>query len=49
MVCMIGSCPVNFYDHSRNSTAVWHDVRTCGNIANLRTSRARRRVQAESA
>jgi hypothetical protein len=24
-------------------------VRTCGNIANLRTSRARRRVQAESA
>ena len=29
---------------SRNNSRVWHDVRTCGNVANLRASRARRRA-----
>ncbi|WIX82772.1 CGNR zinc finger domain-containing protein [Amycolatopsis carbonis] len=27
----------------RNNSRVWHDVKVCGNIANLRASRARRR------
>jgi hypothetical protein len=27
---------------SRNTSAVWHDVRFCGNAINLRASRARR-------
>jgi hypothetical protein len=44
--CRNERCPVTFYDHSRNNSSVWHDVRTCGNVANLRASRARRRAQA---
>jgi predicted RNA-binding Zn ribbon-like protein len=39
-------CPCAFYDRSRNNSRVWHDVRTCGNVANLRASRARRRAAA---
>ena len=35
-----------FYDRSRNNGRVWHDVHTCGNVANLRASRARRRAGA---
>jgi len=41
--CANPACAVAFYDLSRNSSRVWHDVRTCGNVANLRASRARRR------
>jgi len=41
-------CPSTFYDHSRNNSSVWHDVRTCENLANLRASRARRLAQAAS-
>jgi predicted RNA-binding Zn ribbon-like protein len=44
--CRNENCPATFYDHSRNNSSVWHDVRTCGNVANLRASRARRRAQA---
>jgi predicted RNA-binding Zn ribbon-like protein len=44
--CRNQRCPVTFYDHSRNNSSVWHDVRTCGNVANLRASRARRRAEA---
>jgi CGNR zinc finger/Putative stress-induced transcription regulator len=42
-VCRNERCAVSFYDRSRNSSAVWHDVRVCGNAVNLRASRARRR------
>ncbi|MFB9444749.1 CGNR zinc finger domain-containing protein [Dactylosporangium vinaceum] len=42
-VCTNPSCGAAFYDLSRNSTRVWHDMKTCGNTMNLRASRARRR------
>lgn len=45
-VCRNPDCPCAFYDHSRNNSRVWHDVRTCGNVANLRASRARRKAAA---
>ncbi|WP_406034181.1 CGNR zinc finger domain-containing protein [Nocardioides sp. NBC_00163] len=41
--CKNDRCRGVFYDRSRNNSGVWHDVRTCGNAANLRASRARRR------
>ena len=41
--CREPACGSAFYDVSRNSSGVWHDVKTCGNRANLRSSRARRR------
>jgi predicted RNA-binding Zn ribbon-like protein len=41
--CMNPACGAAFYDASRNSTRVWHDMKTCGNVMNLRASRARRR------
>ncbi|MFD7480728.1 CGNR zinc finger domain-containing protein [Streptomyces sp. NPDC059837] len=31
---------------SLNNSGVWHDVRTCGNVANLRAFRQRRRKNA---
>ena len=42
-VCRNVRCRAAFYDRSRNTSAVWHDVRYCGNAINLRASRARRR------
>jgi predicted RNA-binding Zn ribbon-like protein len=42
-VCRNPDCRVAFWDSSRNTSAVWHDVRTCGNVANLRNSRARQK------
>jgi predicted RNA-binding Zn ribbon-like protein len=42
--CANPACGMAFYDLSRNSSRVWHDVRTCGNVTNLRASRARRRA-----
>jgi predicted RNA-binding Zn ribbon-like protein len=42
--CRNRHCPCAFYDRSRNNSRVWHDVHTCGNAANLRASRARRRT-----
>ena len=47
--CKNERCRGVFYDRSRNNSGVWHDVHTCGNAANLRASRARRRAAAESA
>jgi predicted RNA-binding Zn ribbon-like protein len=41
--CPFPVCGVAFYDESRNSSRVWHDVRTCGNQANLRAYRDRRK------
>ncbi|MFD3523179.1 CGNR zinc finger domain-containing protein [Streptomyces sp. NPDC058653] len=46
-VCSNPECRVAFYDRSRNTSGVWHDVRTCGNSANLKASRARRRAGAD--
>ena len=48
-LCREPSCASAFYDMSRNNSGVWHDVRMCGNAANLRASRLRRKQQAESA
>ncbi|MEK8106680.1 CGNR zinc finger domain-containing protein [Micromonospora sp. M12] len=42
--CMNPDCGAAFYDMSRNSIRVWHDMKTCGNAMNLRASRARRRT-----
>ncbi|MEW2548513.1 CGNR zinc finger domain-containing protein [Streptomyces sp. NPDC047002] len=44
-LCRNEVCGSAFYDASRNNSGVWHSVRTCGNAANLRASRARRRGQ----
>lgn len=41
--CHNHGCATTFYDRSKNNSGVWHDVKTCGNAANLRASRARRR------
>lgn len=47
-VCRNHACAVAFYDRSRNNSGVWHDVLTCGNAANLRVSRARRKAQPDA-
>ena len=44
-ICREPRCRVAFYDRSRNNNGVWHDVKTCGNAANLRAYRARNRAQ----
>ncbi len=41
--CHNTRCASTFYDRSKNNSGVWHNVKTCGNAANLRASRARRR------
>ncbi|PZG17081.1 CGNR zinc finger domain-containing protein [Nonomuraea aridisoli] len=43
--CRNPRCQAAFFDRSRNNSAVWHDVRVCGNPANLRAHRARRRAE----
>ncbi|MFE2636729.1 CGNR zinc finger domain-containing protein [Streptomyces scopuliridis] len=45
-ICRNGECGSAFYDTSRNNSGVWHDVRICGNAANLRASRQRKRIRA---
>lgn len=42
--CRNPLCRSAFYDRSKNNSAVWHDVKVCGNAVNLRNSRARRRA-----
>ena len=42
--CAHPACGACFYDASPNRSRNWHDTRTCGNINNLRASRARRRT-----
>jgi predicted RNA-binding Zn ribbon-like protein len=41
--CHNHQCGSTFYDRSKNNSGVWHNVKTCGNAANLRASRERRR------
>ncbi|AXI85013.1 CGNR zinc finger domain-containing protein [Streptomyces griseoincarnatus] len=48
-LCREPACRSAFYDRSRNNSGVWHDVRRCGNAANLRASRARRKQRAAEA
>ncbi|GAA3859978.1 CGNR zinc finger domain-containing protein [Streptomyces sp. NPDC003343] len=44
-LCRNDRCGTAFFDRSRNNSGGWHDVRVCGNAANLRAYRARRRAQ----
>ena len=41
--CHNPDCRSTFYDRSKNNSGVWHNVKVCGNAANLRASRARRK------
>jgi hypothetical protein len=43
-LCREPGCLSAFYDASRNGSGVWHNVRSCGNIANLRASRTRKKT-----
>ena len=47
--CHNHRCGSTFYDRSKNNSGVWHNVKTCGNAANLRASRARRRERERAA
>ena len=47
--CHKHGCESTFYDRSKNNSGVWCDVKTCGNAANLRASRARRRERERAA
>jgi hypothetical protein len=47
--CHNPDCRSTFYDRSKNNSGVWHNVKVCGNAANLRASRARRRQHSDSA
>jgi CGNR zinc finger len=47
--CHNHQCRSTFYDRSKNNSGVWHNVKTCGNAANLRASRARRRERDRAA
>jgi predicted RNA-binding Zn ribbon-like protein len=42
--CAAPACGACFYDGSPNRARVWHDTRMCGNVPNLRASRARRKA-----
>jgi predicted RNA-binding Zn ribbon-like protein len=42
--CAYRTCGGCFYDSSPNRARVWHDTKMCGNVSNLRASRARRRL-----
>jgi predicted RNA-binding Zn ribbon-like protein len=48
-LCREPGCRSAFYDTSRNHSGVWHNVRSCGNITNLRASRTRRKQQVTAA
>ncbi|MCV7029821.1 CGNR zinc finger domain-containing protein [Mycobacterium sherrisii] len=43
--CRNDPCETTFYDRSKNNSGVWCNAKTCGNVANLRASRARRRLR----
>ncbi|MEU4419410.1 CGNR zinc finger domain-containing protein [Actinoplanes sp. NPDC024001] len=47
-LCHNATCRAAFFDTSRNNSGVWHDVSTCGNTANLRAFRERRRLSGHS-
>ena len=43
-LCHNADCRAAFFDTSRNNSGVWHEVSTCGNTANLRAFRERKRL-----
>ena len=43
-VCPADTCQWGFYDTSRNRSAVWCDMRVCGNRAKVREFRERTRA-----
>ncbi|WP_372661172.1 CGNR zinc finger domain-containing protein [Amycolatopsis kentuckyensis] len=43
--CRNHRCEAAFFDRSRNNSGTWHDVRVCGNPANLRAYRERQRAE----
>jgi CGNR zinc finger/Putative stress-induced transcription regulator len=45
-LCREQGCLSAFYDSSRNGSGVWHNVRSCGNVTNLRASRSRKKGRA---
>jgi predicted RNA-binding Zn ribbon-like protein len=47
-LCHNVDCRAAFFDASRNNSGVWHDVSTCGNTANLRAFRERKRLMGGS-
>jgi CGNR zinc finger protein len=47
-LCHNADCRAAFFDTSRNNSGVWHDVSTCGNTANLRAFRERKRLLGET-
>jgi predicted RNA-binding Zn ribbon-like protein len=42
-LCRNEECGVAFHDQSKNNSRTWHDVSTCGNLANVRAYRERQR------
>jgi predicted RNA-binding Zn ribbon-like protein len=42
--CAAPHCGACFYDASPNRSRAWHDTKVCGNVPNLRASRARRKA-----
>lgn len=42
--CAGPACGACFHDGSPNRARVWHDTKMCGNVPNLRASRARRKA-----
>lgn len=46
--CRNTRCAVTFFDRSRNNSGVWHNVKVCGNAANLRAYRARQRAAGQA-
>jgi predicted RNA-binding Zn ribbon-like protein len=46
-VCPSETCQWAFYDRSRNRSAVWCDMKVCGNRAKVRSFRDRARVSAD--
>ncbi|MGW9028179.1 CGNR zinc finger domain-containing protein [Streptomyces sp. NPDC055722] len=38
-------CGTAFFDRSKGNSGVWHDVKVCGNAANLWAYRARQRAE----
>ncbi|BCW36130.1 hypothetical protein StoSoilA2_21860 [Arthrobacter sp. StoSoilA2] len=39
--CKSETCDVVFFDRSNNNSGAWHDVKVCGNRANVRAHRER--------
>lgn len=42
--CAAPACGACFYDGSPNRARAWHNTKMCGNVPNLRASRARRKA-----